>query len=133
MDVRESMMRIILMLPLLALVILLAGCSATGSKNNASSNQLAKIVSKDSSLKIVNELPLPDNSSGFDKVKISTNDLLEIKIFQVPDLNRTVRVEPNGNISLRGEFIFFPKFFNIFTKHTVFGQYNYFCTYMWSW
>ena len=53
-----------------------------------------------------NELPPPDSTTdvgvykGVSEYRIGPSDLLEINVFQVADLNRTVRVNTSGNISL---------------------------------
>lgn len=51
-------------------------------------------------LQLVPNLPPPQNTNqGIDEL-IAVNDLLEIDVFQVDDLDRTVRVDPSGNISM---------------------------------
>lgn len=53
-----------------------------------------------------NELPPPDSTTsqgaykGVSEYRIGPQDLLEISVFQVADLNRTVRVNTSGDISL---------------------------------
>lgn len=53
-----------------------------------------------------NELPPPDSTTeigvykGVSEYRIGPSDLLEINVFQVADLNRTVRVNTAGDISL---------------------------------
>lgn len=53
-----------------------------------------------------NELPPPDSTSnqgeykGVSEYRIGPQDLIEISVFQVADLNRTVRVNTSGDISL---------------------------------
>ena len=53
-----------------------------------------------------NELPPPDTTTevgvykGVSEYRIGPSDLLEINVFQVADLNRTVRVNTSGDISL---------------------------------
>lgn len=53
-----------------------------------------------------NELPPPDSTTdvgeykGVSEYRIGPSDLLEINVFQVADLNRTVRVNTSGDISL---------------------------------
>lgn len=53
-----------------------------------------------------NELPPPDSTTsigaykGVSEYRIGPQDLLEISVFQVTELNRTVRVNTSGDISL---------------------------------
>ena len=81
---------------LLALVVLLftlsvAGCSSGPSIRNTPTETV---------------LPPPDSTSvtgayqGGTDYRVGAQDLLEITVFGVPDLNRAVRVNSNGQISL---------------------------------
>ena len=77
------------LIPLCALV--LAACSSGAPVRNA---------------QIATTLPPPDTTSvtgayeGGTDYRVGAQDLLEITVFGVPDLNRTVRVNSNGQISL---------------------------------
>ena len=51
-------------------------------------------------LRRVNELPPPPNTSGGLDQLIAENDILDIKIFDVTQLDQTVEVDSRGNISL---------------------------------
>jgi polysaccharide export outer membrane protein len=51
-------------------------------------------------LQVVAELPPPDAGAGGESQPISPNDVLEIDVFQVDNLDRTVQVDAAGNISL---------------------------------
>ncbi len=88
-------------LPRLALLLalaLLAGCATSTSESVRSGN--AKAVTATS------ELGVPDSTSatgaytGASEYRVGAQDLLEISVFQVTELNRTVRVNSNGQISL---------------------------------
>jgi polysaccharide export outer membrane protein len=81
---------------LLALVLLLAGCaSGSGIRNGSAKAVEATAV-----------LPPPDSTSasgayvGVSDYRMGPLDLLEISVFQVDDLNRTVRINSSGQISL---------------------------------
>jgi len=50
-------------------------------------------------LRFVAELPPPDTLNGGEQ-PIAANDVLDIDVFQVESLNRTVQVDAEGNISL---------------------------------
>ena len=51
-------------------------------------------------MRVVSVLPPPQNTrQGADQL-ISENDLLEVDVFQVDDLDRTVRVDSNGRITM---------------------------------
>lgn len=87
-------MKWLLLRNLVALMIflLVAGCSSGPSTRAASTSG--------------NLLPPPDTTSatgayeGGTDYRVGAQDLLEITVFGVPDLNRTVRVNSNGQISL---------------------------------
>jgi polysaccharide export outer membrane protein len=55
---------------------------------------------KQVALRKVNELPPPPNTSGGLDQLIAENDLLDIKIFDVKQLDQDVEVDSRGNISL---------------------------------
>lgn len=74
-----------------ALVLLLSACASTVSVKNAERNVA---------------LPAPDSSSSSEsyqdlaEYRIGAQDLLQITVLGVPDLDREVRVNSNGQISL---------------------------------
>ncbi len=82
---------------LLALSLLLAGCASSGPSITDST---PKVVTATDSL------PAPDSTSasgaylGVPDYRIGPLDLLEVTVFQVEELNRTVRVNTSGKISL---------------------------------
>lgn len=83
---------------LLLALVLLAGCAASTSQSVRSGT--AKAVTA------TTELGVPDSTSdsgaytGASEYRVGAQDLLEISVFQVTELNRTVRVNSNGQISL---------------------------------
>lgn len=81
----------------LIVLALLAGCASnTGGLKSGT----AKAVTSTPSL------PTPDTTSdsgaylGVSDYRVGPLDLLEVSVFQVPDLNRTVRINTSGQISL---------------------------------
>lgn len=87
----------------LALVLLpvFGGCSGGGDAASLSIDSTRSAsLSGAGDLQIVGELPAFTTSSGQDEQRLSPNDVLEIDVFQVNDLDRTVRIEPNGKVSL---------------------------------
>ncbi|ODS63308.1 MAG: hypothetical protein ABS41_07480 [Arenimonas sp. SCN 70-307] len=83
---------------LLLALALLAGCATSTSESVRSGT--ARAVTATS------ELGVPDSTSasgaytGASEYRVGAQDLLEISVFQVAELNRTVRVNSNGQISL---------------------------------
>jgi polysaccharide export outer membrane protein len=77
----------------LALLLLLTGCSPSGQGGGADSGAIVQQTE---------QLPAPQ--VGFEanvaEYRIGPLDLLEVSVFQVPDLGRTVRVSANGEIAL---------------------------------
>lgn len=75
----------------LLLAVVVAGCSSGPAVRNTSTAEA---------------LPPPDSTGangayeGGTDYRVGAQDLLEITVFGVPDLNRTVRVNSNGQISL---------------------------------
>lgn len=51
-------------------------------------------------LRVVAYLPPPKNASASGGQRISQNDVLEIDVFKVDELDRVIRVEPSGNVSM---------------------------------
>lgn len=86
------------LLALLVLCALLAACGGNSSSSVRSGTARAVTATDD--------LGAPDTSAesgaytGKSEYRIGGQDLLEIEVFQVDDLSRTVRVNSNGQISL---------------------------------
>lgn len=81
-------------------VLILSGCNNTSGVLKVSDPVPGNVGSRAGKLQVVAVLPPPQNTrQGADQL-ISANDLLEIDVFQVDDLDRTVRVDSNGRISM---------------------------------
>lgn len=84
----------------LSAVALLAVLTACASSGEAVRNGTAHAVTS------TQTLPAPDTTAasgaytGVDDYRVGAQDLLEISVFQIPDLNRTVRINSGGQISL---------------------------------
>jgi polysaccharide export outer membrane protein len=82
----------------LMLATLVAGCGASSS--GAVRSGTARAV------ETTQELGAPDSTTaageytGESEYRVGAQDLLEVSVFQIPDLNRTVRVNSNGQVSL---------------------------------
>jgi polysaccharide export outer membrane protein len=89
--------RLLQLVTLFVCVALLAACQ-TGTKPLRSNERLTVVPSE--------QLPPPDTTSstgayiGVPDYRIGPLDQLEVSVFQVPDLSRTVRVNSTGDISL---------------------------------
>lgn len=59
--------------------------AATGSEGN---------------LRMVSDLPPPSNTQGGSEQPLSPDDVLEVDVFQVDNLDRTVQIDASGRISL---------------------------------
>ena len=105
----RKFLRTIGLMPVLALSIV--GLTACGAGSNSLSgsafsdqNDTAYVQSADGAkqvaLRRVNELPPPPNTSGGLDQLIAENDILDVKIFDVKQLDQTVEVDSRGNISL---------------------------------
>ena len=88
------------LLAIIGLGICLTAC--TSNAPNAPDLQTATASSSSpvKGLQLVPNLPPPTETNNGRDVPIAPNDQLEINVFQVPDLNRTVQVDNNGSISL---------------------------------
>ncbi|MER9051662.1 polysaccharide export protein [Mesorhizobium sp. M0923] len=96
-----------------ALVLLaslaIAACTSTSSTTPSSSSSVDALQLTSSSsaplsgggaLRVVKELPAPQNTQNGSEQPLSPNDVLEVNVFQVDNLNRTVQVDSGGQISL---------------------------------
>ena len=85
---------------LLASVFVLSGCNNTDGVLKVTDPSAGNVGTSSGNLRVVAVLPPPQNTrQGADQL-ISENDLLEVDVFQVDDLDRTVRVDSNGRISM---------------------------------
>ena len=85
---------------ILALGLSSSGCSTSSSSAQpVDALQLASTGGAQSgSLRVVPELPPPAQNGG--EQPISPNDVLQVDVFQVDNLDRTVQVDATGKISL---------------------------------
>lgn len=81
------------------LVLSLAGCS-TAALDSTASDLSAAHSSSGGKLRLVSALPPPENTNEGAEQPLAENDLLEIDVFEVDELDREVRVDPSGRISL---------------------------------
>lgn len=87
-----------------------SGCTSTSSSTTSSSSSSVDALQLTSSssaplsgggaLKVVKDLPAPENTQNGSEQPLSPNDVLEVNVFQVDNLNRTVQVDSGGQISL---------------------------------
>ena len=80
---------------LVAASALVSACSTSPSSETTASGSSATATTNVFSN--INELDYNPSQQDY---KIGTNDLLDIKVFQAPELSQPVRVDPRGNISL---------------------------------
>lgn len=90
----ENLARVVL---LIAVVLLLAACAGTDTRAIRSGSAMAVVGSE--------TLPAPDTTIdgryvGQSDYRVGPLDVLEIAVFQVADLTRTVRINSSGNVSL---------------------------------
>lgn len=79
------------------------GCSGTADSagGDAGTLQLASTASvSGGDLRLVQSLPPPSNSAGGSEQPLSAGDVLEVDVFEVDNLDRTVQVDAAGRISL---------------------------------
>lgn len=94
--------RVLAAISIFVIFTTLSGCTSsrddtiTGSVGSGSS--LASAYAGE--LRIVSYLPPPGKSGTSTGQRISPNDILEIDVFKVDELDRTIRVEPSGNVSM---------------------------------
>ena len=93
-------MRNVLSILLVSMLLMLSACASTGA---AGGQSRSSIVGNEVS---GNKLPPPDTTAasgayeGASDYRVGSQDLLEISVFGVQDLNKEVRVNSNGQISL---------------------------------
>lgn len=97
---RQSLGNSFLLLVLMLLV--LTGCTSTSNNNvlETAEQERSLVGTQDGDLTVVKNLPPPENLSSTTAQKINASDVLEIDVFQVNELDRTVRVEANETISM---------------------------------
>src|SRR5690606_270531 len=80
----------------------LQACSTTELSAPTSSAGMANLApgAGDETLRVVAELPAPLAIMDGVAQPVAVSDMLEVTVFQVPDLSRTVQVDDAGNISL---------------------------------
>ncbi|MER8611814.1 polysaccharide export protein [Mesorhizobium sp. M0563] len=86
----------------------MSACTSTSSTTSASSSSVDALQLTSSStplsgggaLKVVKDLPAPQNTQNGSEQPLSPNDVLEVNVFQVDNLSRTVQVDSGGQISL---------------------------------
>ncbi len=86
-------------------VVLLASACSTSSTGSSGSVEALQLTSSTplgggGALQVVKDLPAPQNTQNGSEQPLSPNDLLEINVFQVDNLNRTVQIDASGQISL---------------------------------
>lgn len=96
---RILIMKINKLVYFLTLLLLLAACNNTGSISSTSKT-IASDNSSTSELRLVSYLPPPDNTRNGADVLLTSGDILEIDVFQVNELDKTVQVNSLGEVSL---------------------------------
>ncbi len=85
------MFRVLQLISALLLAVMLLGCASSGGTRQVASGQA---------------LPAPDTTNaagayeGANDYRLGAQDLIEVSVFGVQDLSKTVRVNSNGQISL---------------------------------
>lgn len=86
----------------------MSACTSTSSTTAPSSGSVDALqltsssapISGGGALRVVKDLPAPQNTQNGSEQPLSPNDVLDVNVFQVDNLNRTVQVDSNGQISL---------------------------------
>ena len=86
--------------PLRLVVVLLAGSLAACASDPGIKSGSSRAVTTTSTLAPPDSSTATGAYKGVSEYRIGAQDLIEISVFQVPDLNRTVRVNTGGEISL---------------------------------
>lgn len=77
---------------------MLTGCATSSS--NLRSGTTRAVASSEDMLGAPDTMSASGEYTGDSEYRIGAQDLIEVSVFQVEDLNRTVRVNSNGQISL---------------------------------
>ncbi|MER9019320.1 polysaccharide biosynthesis/export family protein [Mesorhizobium sp. M0898] len=88
--------------------LLMSACTSTSSTTASSAASVDALQLTSSStqlsgggvLHVVKDLPAPQDTQNGSEQPLSPNDVLEVNVFQVDNLNRTVQVDAGGQISL---------------------------------
>ncbi|TIQ31885.1 polysaccharide biosynthesis/export family protein [Mesorhizobium sp.] len=85
----------------------ISACTSTSSTSSSPTSVDALQLTSSSAplsgggaLQVVKELPGPQNSQNGNEQPLSPNDVIEVNVFQVDNLNRTVQIDAGGQISL---------------------------------
>jgi polysaccharide export outer membrane protein len=84
---------------LLLCMFMMSGCAQTGTSGSTIA-AASTFAGHSGDLEIVDTLPPPPQTNDGADEFIAENDLIEVDVFQVDDLDRTVRVDSRGRISL---------------------------------
>lgn len=93
-------------MPTLAALLALSACASSSSTSSTASVEALQPTSSlralagGGALQVVKDLPAPQNTQNGSEQPLSANDVLEVSVFQVDNLNRTVQVDASGQISL---------------------------------
>lgn len=92
-------------MPALLVLLALSACASSSSSSTSSVDALQPTSSSTAlagggALRMVKDLPAPQNTQNGSEQPLSANDVLEVSVFQVDNLNRTVQVDAGGQISL---------------------------------
>jgi len=79
--------------------IAVSGCSGAGT-GAATTDAIAPYGPSGGALHMVKDLPPPLNTHGGSEILIAPDDVLEVDVFAVDDLDRTVQVDSSGRVSL---------------------------------
>ncbi len=91
---------------ILAVVFMLGGCSSSnsldsfGASGSSKSSAATSAGAGEISLRKVDSLPPPPNTNGGLDQPIAISDVLSVDVFEVDQLDRVVRVDARGTISL---------------------------------
>ncbi|MER9558826.1 polysaccharide biosynthesis/export family protein [Mesorhizobium sp. M0323] len=92
---------------LLLASLAISACTSTSPTSSSSSSVDALQLTSSSTplsgggaLKVVNDLPPPQNTQNGNEQPLFPNDVLDVNVFQVDNLSRTVQIDSNGQISL---------------------------------
>lgn len=96
---RERAARLVGLAWLSVVVLSLAGCTGEGALPDASV-MAAQGAGGDADLSLVDELPVPTSKNADQNSLVTVGDLIEVNVYGMEKLSRTVQVDSLGNISL---------------------------------